>query len=139
MILKKTILTFIFFLIVVSLSAQPGLIGVTSNGGNEFGTLFKTDNNGNNLNNIHLFDGISGANPRYTQLTYVGNHTLYGVTTSGGKYNNGVLFEYNDSLNTYIKRFDFSDEDGITPTGSLVFNNGKVKDIHAGERLTFDR
>jgi uncharacterized repeat protein (TIGR03803 family) len=126
MILKKTILTFIFFLIVVSLSAQPGLIGVTSNGGNEFGTLFKTDNNGNNLNNIHLFDGISGANPRYTQLTYVGNHKLYGVTTSGGKYNNGVLFEYNDSLNTYIKRFDFSDEDGITPTGSLVFNNGKL-------------
>ena len=23
--------------------------------------------------------------------------------------------------------------------GQLVFNNGKVKDIHAGERLTFDR
>jgi uncharacterized repeat protein (TIGR03803 family) len=126
MILKKLILTFIFFLIVVSLSAQPGLIGVTSNGGNEFGTLFKTDDKGNNLNNIHLFDGISGANPRYTQLTYVGNHTLYGLTTSGGKYNNGVLFEFNDSLNTYTKRFDFSEANGITPTGSLIFNNGKL-------------
>lgn len=126
MILKKSIFTIFYFLLFAYLSAQPKLIGVTSNGGNEFGTIYKTDENGNNLNNIHLFDGISGANPRYTQLTTIGNQTLYGLSSSGGKYNNGVLFEYNDSLNTYTKKFDFSDADGSTPTGSLTYNNGKL-------------
>lgn len=106
------------------------LWGTTYRGGNnDNGVLFSINPDGSNYLVHHRFslDGSDGANSQ-SALTVDSNGLLWGMTENGGKGNNGVIFTYNRSNNTYIVRHRFTDvdDDGIHPRGALTLANGKL-------------
>jgi uncharacterized repeat protein (TIGR03803 family) len=111
------------------LEADNGkLYGVTTRGGKyEEGVLFEYDILTKLYTvKVHFNDSIgyesSGA------LIQGNNGKIYGVTMRGGKYRNGVLFEYDITMNSYIVKIDFnSGENGAQPRESLLeASNGKL-------------
>lgn len=121
-------LSFLLLLICNSSFAQTELWGMTRWGGtNSYGTIFKTDGNGNNPQQVYSFSlGNDGHDPQGS-LFEASNHKLYGMTYEGGVYNKGVLFEYDRITNTYTKKIDFDSTNGASPAGSLVqTSNGKL-------------
>jgi uncharacterized repeat protein (TIGR03803 family) len=65
--------------------------------------------------------GANGGNP-YGSLMQASDGMLYGMTNYGGANSYyGVLFQYNPSTSTYIKKHDFDGTtDGGNPYGSLM-------------------
>lgn len=128
---KKAVFSVIYtaiYFIGIHLNAQPVLTGMTSTGGDEFGVIYTTDENGDNLQVVHSFKGISGAYPYYTHLCEAGSGKLYGLLSQGGKNNMGVIFEYDTFSQTYQKLFEFDGAiNGHNPRGSLIMaGNGKL-------------
>jgi len=70
------------------------------------------------------FDNTTGANPNYNNLIE-SNGKFYGMTTSGGVNNVGVIFEWNPTTSVYDKLHDFDYTTGANPYGSLIESNGK--------------
>ena len=120
------ILTISFFLGVFIPAAtysqvQKELWGMTAQGGNGGGVIFKTDSNGNNQEVVFAFLENPGGEPDMLKLCEATNGKLYGLTYLGGAYNRGVLFEYDPLTNTYDKKIDFDGIDkGSGPYGSLI-------------------
>ena len=57
------------------------------------------------------------------------NGKLYSTTNYGGTSNQGVLFEYTPSTNTYLKRHDFQGgvlSNSFAPTSLVLAKNGKL-------------
>ncbi|WP_418511208.1 choice-of-anchor tandem repeat GloVer-containing protein [Corallibacter sp.] len=126
----RKLLLFILTLFVVNstYSQVTELWGMTRSGGdNDFGTIFKTDENGNNHEVIYSFQNTDGAFPT-GDLVYTSNGKFYGMCTAGGSNGNGVLFEYNLQTNTYTVRVNFDNATtGSTPYGGLTLaDNGKL-------------
>ena len=125
----KIFITIIFFLLSIAIIGQnKELWGMTNKGGVEnFGVIFKTDSVGNNYIVVHEFDSIGGKLPEGA-LTQAGNGKLYGVTSEGGAYDNGVIFEYDPSNSFFTKKYDFSGGiDGRAPlTTMMEASNGKL-------------
>ncbi len=72
------------------------LYGMTNEGGTyNNGTIFSIYTNGSGYKDLYIFAGnsTSGSTP-YGSLTLSGN-TLYGMTSSGGGYDNGTIFRIN--------------------------------------------
>jgi uncharacterized repeat protein (TIGR03803 family) len=67
-------------------------------------------------------------------LVRADNGHLYGMTSRGGEYDVGVLFEWNPAVNTFAKKLDFKgDENGGGPSGSLMrADNGKLYGMAGG-------
>jgi uncharacterized repeat protein (TIGR03803 family) len=107
--------------------AATGLLyGMTSSGGaNNVGTLFEFDIATGTLTKKLDFNSTNGSTPNGS-LMQAGNGRLYGMTTYGGTNNQGVLFEYNDTLNIYTKRYNFGGANGSYPNGSAIDANGKL-------------
>ncbi|HOY31118.1 MAG TPA: T9SS type A sorting domain-containing protein [Bacteroidales bacterium] len=128
--MKKIILLIVSMLgFTAYINAQPaGLWGMTYSGGNGGGVIFKTDNNGNNLQVVYSFIKNSGSSPSYIRLCEAANGKFYGMTNLGGAFDIGVLFEYDPATNTYTKKIDFSSNyNGRYPKGSLILaSNGKL-------------
>jgi len=102
--------------------------GMTVLGGtDDIGVVFKTDDNGENQTIEHDFSYTNpGLAPDHGKLCEA-NGKLYGTTISGGKFNGGVLYEYNPITGTYIKRYDFRLDAGHYPHSNLIFaSNGKL-------------
>ncbi len=77
------------------------------------------------------FSGSEGNVARGT-LIYATNGKLYGQTKEGGANSVGVIYEYDLSTDTYTKKFDFSNDDGKNPEGSIMqANNGKLYGVTA--------
>lgn len=97
------------------------LYGLTSSGGaNDYGVLFQYDISTGTYSNKFNFDGTKGGNP-LGDLIQAKNGLLYGLTSSGGKDNNGVLFEYDPAGATYMNKIDFNGtSQGGWPYGSLL-------------------
>ncbi len=129
----KKLLLFFSHIIIITLngSAQPSLLGMTSEGGDGFGTIFKTDSSGNNLQVLSTFSpNMPGENPIYAQLCEATNGKLYGMTRVGGSNGAGVIFEYNIFSNSYTKKSEFGGANGENPSGSLMkASNGKLYGI----------
>lgn len=131
-ILRKNFLTVLCSLIFVVSPyigySQLGLIGITKSGGQEFGTIFKTDMKGDQLSVVHEFEGNSGSYPYFSTLVEVDSGLLYGLSSQGGLYGNGVLYVYNTVSKSYTKLFDFDGANsGAIPKGSLTLaSNGKL-------------
>jgi uncharacterized repeat protein (TIGR03803 family) len=95
------------------------LYGMTSSGGaNNKGVIFSFDCSTNTYSLLHSFDGPNGANP-YGSFMQAVDGKLYGVTTSGGANNAGVLFSYDLSSNGFVKLYDFTASFGSSPMGNL--------------------
>ncbi|MES2566012.1 MAG: choice-of-anchor tandem repeat GloVer-containing protein [Bacteroidota bacterium] len=109
--------------------AQTELWGMTKQGGsNGGGVIFKTDSTGNNQVVEYSFDKIDGSSPFYSSLVQAPDGNMYGLTSAGGEYYSGILFQYNPVTNTFIKKIDFDGPLlGAQPKGSLMIaSNGKM-------------
>ncbi len=115
----------------------------TSTGGSPYGTLMQAfDGNLYGMTNIGGYNGLGvlfqynpvtavynkqfdfGANNgRYPvgSLMYATDGNIYGLTSEGGAFDLGTLFEYNPVTFAFAKKFDFSgSNDGSYPMGSLI-------------------
>ena len=94
---------------------------------NDDGTLFEWDPVNHVFTKKLDFNGPETGSGPEGSLIQANNGKLYGMTWSGGKYDYGVLFEWDIHTDTYIKKFDFDDETGGNPVGALYqAANGKL-------------
>jgi uncharacterized repeat protein (TIGR03803 family) len=79
---------------------------------------------------LHSFRGTDGNAPSGA-LAYL-NGTLYGTTTTGGKYSRGVFFSVTPS-GQFKKLYDFGSttDDAIAPEGDLVYYKGLFYGVSA--------
>jgi uncharacterized repeat protein (TIGR03803 family) len=110
--------------------ATNGKLYGTAGGGGLYGqgTIFVFDPTTGSCEKVHDFDGAdTGAIPLGT-LTLAYDGKLYGTTSWGGQYNNGILFEFDYRNQTVTKRFDFDEIiTGKAPrSGLLQSSNGKL-------------
>ena len=60
-------------------------------------------------------------------LVMATNGRFYGMTSKGGAFNKGVVFEFNPANDSYIKKFDLDSFSGYEPKGGLMeASNGKL-------------
>jgi uncharacterized repeat protein (TIGR03803 family) len=101
------------------LVSGSALYGMTQQGGTAAkGVLFRMKTDGSSYQVLHTFtgDATNGAYPKGS-LTLFGS-TLYGVTTSGGAYSNGVIF----SLALPMYTLTVESEHGGTWPGTVTTN-----------------
>ena len=139
----KKLLLFLIILITSTLTthAQKELWGMTSEGGEySAGTIFKTDQNGDNQQIVHDLFQYTGKNPRFTKMCEAGNGKLYGMTYNAGAYGFGVLFEFDPATDNYIIKLNFDGANkGMDPNGSLMqADNGKLYGMTAGGGSNYD-
>jgi uncharacterized protein (TIGR02145 family) len=97
------------------------LYGMTQNGGvNDYGVLFEWDPYTNAFIKLLDFNGTEKGSIPKGSLLQAQNGNLYGMTSSGGAHDDGVLFEWNTITSIYTKKLDFNKEDGRAPLGSLI-------------------
>jgi uncharacterized repeat protein (TIGR03803 family) len=102
------------------------LFGMTKKGGSaNLGVIFQIDITGKHYTRLHDFTGgaSDGASTQHGYLVLDGS-TLYGMTTKGGKYNQGVAFSIGTDGKkfTILHSFGSSSNDGHFPYGSLMLN-----------------
>ena len=132
-IIMLTFFTCAFIWCQLQCQAQPTLFGMTSTGGNQFGSIFGIPTGGTSLSSQYNFEGILGQNPQYSNLIQALNGKLYGMTGAGGANDDGVLFEYDAATDVYTRKFDFSSSSGENPLGSLIqASNGKLYGMTSG-------
>lgn len=92
-----------------------------------YSTLFSCTLSGNLTTLVYFNDSINGLLPLGT-LSQASDGNLYGMTSYGGKYNLGTIFQYSLS-NHFNKLVDFSGETGYNPMyGKLI----EVDNLPAG-------
>ncbi len=104
------------------LASNGKLYGTTNlSGFNSMGTLFEYDVTTSSYTKKLDFDGqLTGSSP-WSGMKEASNGLLYGVTISGGLYDMGVLYEYDTSNDTYLKKVDFNDTiNGSSPLCALT-------------------
>jgi len=103
------------------------LYGLTSKGGAlGGGTIFSFDPGSATMSKIYDFDPRLGDNP-YGSLLEAADGKLYGLTSNGGQYGYGSLFDFDPHAFTYTKLVDFNHQNGANPFGSLVqSSNGRL-------------
>lgn len=105
------------------------LYGMTNNGGNHnMGTLFEYNISSSTLIKKFDFDSITGSYP-FGSLLYASDLNLYGMTHSGGQNDVGILFQYNTSSNSVVKKMDFSTSNGAKPYGNLIEINPNLTNV----------
>ncbi len=105
------------------LQATTGkLYGLTFNGGaNSAGTLFSYDYKTSTFSSKFSFDGAAHGSAPNGSLVEGANGKLYGMTSTGGANNDGVVFEYDTAANTLSKKVDFlKATDGSSSEGSFI-------------------
>jgi len=115
------------------------LYGMTSQGGiNDYGVLFEYDPLTESYTIKFNFDGMLNGGEPEGALLQASNGKLYGITNSGGANFSGVLFEYNLTTDTYLKKLDFDNVDGSYPSGNLIEStNGKLYGMTSGGGVNF--
>lgn len=103
------------------------LYGMTSQGGaNDDGAIFEFDPASGTYTVKYEFDYDNGSEP-FGNLTLASNNKLYGMTSQGGTTGYGVIFEYDPTTGTFIKKAEFNNTTvGFNPyEGLLQASNGK--------------
>ncbi|MCC6817627.1 MAG: T9SS type A sorting domain-containing protein [Bacteroidia bacterium] len=96
------------------------MYGMTQYGGaNNRGVIFEFDPSTQTFLKVFDFIDSMGINPAGSlELSF--NQRLYGITQTGGKNNEGTLFEYDYNSQICNKKFDFGGEFGSKPYSSLT-------------------
>jgi uncharacterized repeat protein (TIGR03803 family) len=103
-----------------------------SGGSNSLGTLFSFNSKTSAFNKLMDFNGANGASPSGS-LTLMPDGKLYGLTSSGGSNNAGVIFSFNLADSSYTKLKDLDYSNGSYPYGNLTpAANGKLYGITNG-------
>ncbi len=100
------------------------LYGVTFQGGaNNLGTVFRIKPDGSGDTTLFTFDGTPNGSKPYGSLISDGTF-LYGMTSQGGTYNDGVVFKIKSDGTGYSRLLNFAGAtNGSHPAGSL-FSDG---------------
>ncbi|MFM2193169.1 MAG: hypothetical protein RLZZ118_2126, partial [Bacteroidota bacterium] len=108
--------------------AQNALFTTVGSGGKEFGAVIGIKPDSINLMQSKVFDGLPGGNPLYSTMVLHTNGKMYGTQSIGGKFNLGVIYEYNPATNGYTVLYDFDGgTNGGSPQGGLfIAVNGKM-------------
>ncbi|HYV94892.1 MAG TPA: choice-of-anchor tandem repeat GloVer-containing protein [Chitinophagales bacterium] len=102
------------------------LYGVTESGGaNNLGTIYSFDIDNGVYSDLYNFAFTSGSNP-YGGLIQANDGKLYGMTSMGGANDDGVIYSFDLSNNTYENLYDFDGTNGGGPKGTLMQGNGKL-------------
>ena len=106
------------------------LYGMAESGGNSSsnGVIYTYDINTKKYDIKHVFNDTNGRHPK-GGLTLAGNGKLYGLTSSGGAFNRGVIFEFDPITETQTVKYSFpvNGNTGENPYGTLVLaGNGKL-------------
>jgi uncharacterized repeat protein (TIGR03803 family) len=99
------------------------LYGMTALGGdNDCGVIFEYNYVSDTYVIKHHFDGPNSGKHPMCSLIEAETGKLYGMTYEGGINNCGVIFEYDISANTLIKKHDFDSlNSGKNPYGDLFY------------------
>lgn len=102
------------------------LYGVTQYGGDgNLGVIFHLDPaSGTQTVDYSWLLSNDGQSP-YGDLTLGENGHYYGMTSAGGSYHAGIIFEWDPAANTIEKKIDLSSATGSFPGGNLVLYNHK--------------
>lgn len=106
------------------LFCQPILYGLTGSGGQATGTIIQYTSATNTLTSTFNFPN----SPLYPAgLVQAGNGKLYGMTSSGGTSDSGVVYSFDPATNTRADLANFNTSTGGGPTGSMFLaSNGKL-------------
>jgi uncharacterized repeat protein (TIGR03803 family) len=120
------LITFLLYSVIINAQSVSNMWGMTQGGGiDKVGVIFSTDATGDNFTERYQFSYTNiGARPEQTQLIEY-NGKFYGMTSNGGIYNDGVIFEWDSTTNIYTKKIDFDSLNGKWPYGSLSLYGGK--------------
>ncbi len=126
--MKTIIYIIISIFFCIETKAQSELWGMTQKGGlYGAGVIFKTDASGNNQTVEHNFYRVGAKRPLFSNLIQASNGKLYGLSSEGGIYNGGVLFQYDPLTDVYTTKFNFYGTYGGFPVGSLLqASDGKL-------------
>ena len=104
--------------------------GMTHVGGSfGYGVIFEYDPaiGGTGIYTIrHNFDEMNGVLPQGSLIASDGK--FYGMTSGGGSYGLGVIFEYDPAISgtgAYTVKYHFDPANGGNPRGSLIVSSGK--------------
>jgi uncharacterized repeat protein (TIGR03803 family) len=107
--MKSKLVTFLVILFTshVSVFSQSKIWGITNEGGSgTIGTVYNTDNNGSNQTLLNEFAANNAGSRPFGDLIEV-NGKLYGLTSEGGNFNQGVIFSFDLANQQYTKLYDF--------------------------------
>lgn len=99
--------------------------GVTSNGGNGYGSVFAIPADGSSFSVLHKFDGATGSSP-VAELTLGVDGKLYGTTLSGGvnatgaNTTLGTIFSIERPGTNFTRLHSFDGAVGYAPASKLV-------------------
>jgi len=111
---------------VIADSTGSKLLGMTRKGGaNDVGVIFDFDPVTDSYSVLHEFESVAtnGATNDHGFLTRI-NQTVFGLTSGGGAYGEGVLFSMTEAGEDFSLLHSFGDgSDGEEPYGSLTLLN----------------
>ena len=84
--------------------------GAAFGGQYESGVIFEWDADSNKYKKLFDFNGQNGSHPSGS-LMQANNGKLYGMTTYGGQYGMGVIYEIDPVTECFTKKIDFSGAD----------------------------
>src|SRR5215831_3415212 len=99
------------------------LYGTTVNGGSSNkGTVFSIMPDGTGFQVLHSFTGADGAAPAGSLVTVNvnSNDYFYGITSSGGSSNNGVIFRLLAGSSRFEVKYTFNSTTGSNAAGGLL-------------------
>ena len=93
------------------------------------GIIFEYDLDNNKVNKLFDFNNIdTGKSPSGT-LFLANNKKFYGTTKTGGKYNYGVLYEFDVINKQFKKLYDFNIQTGGPYLNLIQADNNKLYGI----------
>lgn len=91
-----------------------------SGGSSNMGTILEYNVATNTCVSRYDFSVAANGNVPMGSPMQASNGKIYGLTNTGGANSGGVLFEFDITTFSYIKKFDFSPSLGQYPYGSLI-------------------
>ena len=104
--------------------ASGNLFGTTVGGGGtgNNGTVFEVAKGSGTITTLAIFNGINGAKPQAgVILDNSGN--LFGITSAGGQYNDGTIFELKKGSTTITTVATFNGTNGANSATGLVMDS----------------
>lgn len=102
------------------------LYGATLLGGQyNDGVIYSINTDGSGFQVLHSFAGSSngdGSEPHSNPMPMPGTSVLYGLTSHGGKHNDGVIYQINTDGSGYQVLHSFEKSDGTDPHGFVTIS-----------------
>jgi uncharacterized protein (TIGR02145 family) len=130
--IRRYLVTTLMFVITINTSSTIAqcseYFGLLTQGGDyKIGAIFRTDGNGADFQIVYSFKDKAGGTYPEGKLCLGPGGKYYGITRSGGEFDDGVIFEWDPVSNIVTKKADFNrTENGSNPQRYMIpEDNGK--------------